>query len=163
MQPTTLLRLEHICQNTDVKMLHFCYKHGWNKREPMKLNEYLIIYLYTGLSFLLKVVFVDTKTLWKLGHTLTKWIGRYTEGMWSHLDYTLSLIKGCNWTISVLYRNASLQHDMHRMHRRPINRKYISNFVNIKHVFQKCGKDAGRDPKTTSMRSCRRYLQQLYL
>jgi hypothetical protein len=71
-QPTTLLKLEHICQNTDVKMPHFCYKHGWNKRELMKLNEYLIIYLYTGLYFLLKVVFVDTKTLWKLGHVFTK-------------------------------------------------------------------------------------------
>jgi hypothetical protein len=50
----------------------FFYTHDWKKREPIKLNEYLIIYLYTGLYFLLKVVFVDTKTLWKLGHTLTK-------------------------------------------------------------------------------------------
>lgn len=146
----------------------FCYKHELNKREPMKLNEYLIIYLHTGLPFLLKVVFLDTKILWKLGHVLTKYKRGYKDGMWYHLDYTLSLMKGRNWTLSVFIpecklarwraQNAPSSNKSHQ-----ILRKYISNFVNIKYVCQRCGKDAGGDPKTTSMRTCRTYLQQVYL
>jgi len=90
-------------------MPYFCYKHELNKTEPMKLNnEYLIIYLYTGLPFLLKVLFLDAKTLWKLGHVLTKYKGGHTDGMWSHLDYTLSLMKGSNWTLCVFIPECKL-------------------------------------------------------